>query len=115
VTAVESDIRLFGQLPLFDLSLFLFALALAVHPWIAFVNRGIEWVGVRSFSAYLTHFAALEWTSRLVALPGGWLVNLAAMGILAFALTMGMSALTFWIVERQGQDLGRVLIKRLER
>ena len=109
-----SDVRLFAQLPLFDASLLLFAWALALHPFTLFVNRVTRWVGVHSFSAYLTHFAALEWALRVVPTSWSWQARLPALAASTLGLTIALSTATHRLIEVPGQALGRRLIARLE-
>lgn len=99
-----------SYLPQNTLVAFAFALLLAVvvirpagEPASA-LARGLEWrplyaVGLVSYSLFLWHVPLIEWlTARGVLQPGlvGLAVNLAVVA----ALSLALSALTYWTVER---------------
>lgn len=67
------------------------------HPWL---NRGVmPWLGTRSYSIYLLHPLTIALATRYAAGPGR-----VAM---ALALTVGLAALTFRLIEQPGIALGR--------
>lgn len=94
---------------------------MALDPQRLIVNPFFSYVGKVGSRAYITHFAALVLCRRSLAvvLPGldsqHWLISFVAWSSLAFALTMGLSSLTFHLIETPGQRLGKRLIARLER
>lgn len=83
-----------------------------------FVSRVLCWIGDRSFSAYLWHFAILSIVNQLnllVIVPAGipalarFLVYLALIGAGTFAL----SAITFRLIERPMIQLGSRVARRV--
>ena len=92
------------------------AVGLALHPWPLLVNRATRMLGIWSFSAYLTHFAALEATRRLglfAATPGAPVPSLLVGSVVALSMTAVASALLSRFVERPGIRLGSRVVARL--
>ncbi|WP_422924388.1 acyltransferase family protein [Singulisphaera sp. PoT] len=105
---------------LYGLVILLFVWSTAMHPHRLIVNRFLSYLGTVSFSAYITHFAALAVTRGLLirVWPGleaqPWPIVLATWGVLAFAMTLGLSTLTYRYIEIPGQTLGKRVIAWLE-
>ena len=106
---------------LFGVSFLLLAWSLALKPNRLIANPIICYIGTVSFSAYITHFAVLELAnysldflpadlqSRLTPIP-----RLAVLLLATLAGTVGVSTITYRLVEVPGQNLGRRLIRWLE-
>lgn len=97
--------------PLRDMSV---ALAVAGTFAVAFGMRRravpgvLTWLGMISFSVYLLHIPVLVAVSHL--LHG----HPAAIGVAFVAGTLGVAWMTFYLVERPGQRLGRRMLDRLD-
>ena len=110
----------FLSAPVCTAALVTFCCSLAISPLPFLVNAATRAVGKLSFSAYLTHFAALWSVERLFAARGlmsgahHWATIAPAFAVTSLALTMTVSALTFRWIEAPGQSLGRRLIARLD-
>jgi peptidoglycan/LPS O-acetylase OafA/YrhL len=98
---------------LFPVALAAFSFALLRRGSAIFINRFTCMVGKISFSAYITHFAAIKVVEK--ALAGRHLASpqLAFCAIYAGALfvTLAAASVTYFAVERPGMELGRRLIK----
>ena len=99
----------------------LFAWSLSLRPMRVLVNPVTRHLGMVSFSAYLTHFFVLDvlsskvpGLSEMLTTHGGntELCLLAAIGLL---VTMIISTLTYYLIEKPGQLLGKNFIFYLER
>ncbi|NKE44029.1 acyltransferase [Roseomonas frigidaquae] len=70
-------------------------------------NRGLEWLGLVSYSTYLSHYLIKVWVKFLLegrGFPEG-------LPLLAYLLaTLAASALLFHLVEKPGQRWGRALV-----
>jgi peptidoglycan/LPS O-acetylase OafA/YrhL len=97
-------------------------LALATKPWRILINPLSQGLGVISFSCYITHFAALKFSSRLLhedmfaTLPASLMpaVRFTAVGGLTLAITGVASIFTYVLIEKPGIRLGARFIRRLE-
>ena len=97
-------------------------LALAARPFTVAVNPATCHLGVLSFSCYITHFAVLKATAHFIrgdafaSLPaqvGPW-CHFAAVWVAALVLTVAVSTLTYFFIEKPGIKLGNLLIRRHE-
>lgn len=68
------------------------------------VNRGLEWIGLLSYSMYLWHFAVLSgvirWGPRLPSIGAGWTGDITAVALAGLAGCVAISALTYRAIER---------------
>lgn len=89
---------------------------LVLHPWPLLVNPATRMLGIWSFSAYLTHFAALEAARRLGLEATGRppLVSLGLVAVVGLSMTAAASALLSRLVERPGIRLGSMVVARLK-
>ncbi len=67
-------------------------------------NRALLWVGLVSYGLYLWHVAAIVKLREWGALDALGLIPFA---LLALAVSLGMAALSFYLVERRALRLGR--------
>ena len=75
-------------------------------------TRPLQWLGLHSYSIYLTHvtvLTVLDWLGRAVPEPAKHLV-----GLLYLALVFAMSMLTYRFVEAPWRERGKVLAARVE-
>jgi peptidoglycan/LPS O-acetylase OafA/YrhL len=75
-------------------------------------TRPMQWLGLHSYSIYLTHvtvLTVLDWLGRAVPEPAKHLV-----GLLYLALVFGMSMVTYRFVEAPWRERGKVLAARIE-
>ena len=99
-----------------------FAYGLSIVPTRILVNRVTQFIGLVSFSAYIWHF----WLLDRVAIP---IVNHLHIHVLKridgtvhfllvfaalFAVTIPASAVSHYLIEAPGQNLGKLLIKKME-
>jgi peptidoglycan/LPS O-acetylase OafA/YrhL len=97
----------------FPVLLAFFVLSILTTPWRAVVNRFTCSVGTLSFSAYITHFAAVKVAEKLLArLPNlsSEIIFLLIYGS-ALTLTILVSWITYRVIEQPGIELGRRLIR----
>ena len=72
----------------------------------------MQWLGLHSYSIYLTHvtvLTVLDWPGRAVPEPAKHLV-----GLLYLALVFAVSALTYRYIEAPWRQRGKVLAERIE-
>ncbi len=91
--------------------------SLALSPIKLFVNKFTVFIGKISFSLYITHFAVVDYMDRfhcvdflsnsILNFVVRYLVLLAAAGIVSF--------ITYSLIEQPGQDIGKRLIKILNK
>jgi peptidoglycan/LPS O-acetylase OafA/YrhL len=100
----------------------LFIIGLSVRPFPLFVNSLTCALGTISYSCYLTHFVALrivirslrpEWFAKIPYVKTD--VSFLVICALGLALTAVFSAITYWLIERPGIWVGKLLIRRGER
>jgi peptidoglycan/LPS O-acetylase OafA/YrhL len=95
------------------------ALSLAFHPNVLLVNRLTRYAGKVSYSGYLIHFAIVEtlrdlsvWSRTAQTLPA--LLQYLVFAIVAMVLTLGISTVTYKLIEEPGRNIGRRIIHRLD-
>ncbi|MBP3957673.1 acyltransferase [Gemmata sp. G18] len=117
--ATISDLHLYLGHALFGVAFVLAGWGLSLCPSPVLVNRVTRGIGTISFSAYITHFAALDLAEGGLALAGtAGLSPLAALGMLlatTLGLTVAASLITYRLIEIPGQQLGRWFIAWSER
>jgi peptidoglycan/LPS O-acetylase OafA/YrhL len=118
-------LSMIGRLPRFvsspvcTLALVFFCWALSVFPLRLFVNAATRLIGRLSFSAYVSHFAAIivvSWIFETLELMSGslhWLIGVSAFLVACLGLTLAASEVLYRLVEKPGQSLGRRIIKNL--
>lgn len=95
-------------------------IALALYPALILVNRFTCWIGRLSYSMYLTHFAVIGASSRLMhyfvggVLPRESDLAFGALLALFVVMTAGIASLTYACIERPGIALGKEIIRQLE-
>ena len=115
-----SDSKLFLGHVLYSVAFVMLGWSLAVNPNRLLVNPITCRLGVLSFSAYLAHFAAMDWVNLALARAGpgydAWppFARLAISLSLVLVVTLSISMVTYRLVEVPGQALGRRIIKSLE-
>jgi peptidoglycan/LPS O-acetylase OafA/YrhL len=87
----------------------LFAFSLMCWPNSPLIGRPIEWIGKVSYSAYFIHFVTLR---IMPLLPStGWpAADMAYMFCIQVLVTVGLSSLTYLMIEKPMIRLGGVLI-----
>jgi len=98
--------------------LWCFVLSLHLWPNRLIINPVTRFIGLVSYSAYITHFSVLLLIGSFAPLPivfelghGGYFLFLIAT---VLPLTLGLSWLTYCFIEMPGERLGRAIIRRLE-
>jgi len=97
---------------LFPLLLAILVLAVLVEPTAILVNRFTRTLGTLSFSAYITHFAALQVMKKIFPAPmvSGELYFLLLFSG-ALVITVCISGIAYYTIEQPGIELGRRLIR----
>jgi peptidoglycan/LPS O-acetylase OafA/YrhL len=84
--------------------LFYCAVRYAASPPFSWLNlRPVRALGIISYTFYLSHFAAIQLTGKLLGVTG------LARGILGFAVTVAFSAACYVLIERRFAQLRRKL------
>ena len=91
-------------------------------PWRLLVNKTICYIGLVSYSCYLTHFMVVyvilpPLFFGLIRMMNLHLTSLSAVSLyffLALPLVVALSTLTYRFIEVPGIDLGRRIIARRE-
>jgi peptidoglycan/LPS O-acetylase OafA/YrhL len=103
----------------FGLGFVLFILSLCFHsrPWL--VNPFMVWTGRLSYSLYITHFT-FAWylvpaLSRRLDLMNHPSLNAPMSLLLVLVFSMAVSFVTYNVIEKTGINLGKRLIRRLEK
>jgi peptidoglycan/LPS O-acetylase OafA/YrhL len=116
-----SQTSLYLEQGLFAVAVLLLAWSLAIRPNLLVVNRATCYLGVVSYSAYLSHFLMLDLTDRLFRNfpaesfhPLSPLPRLVAFIAVTLAGTVLISTITYRTIELPAQSLGKRLIKHLE-
>jgi exopolysaccharide production protein ExoZ len=87
----------------------LLAFSLMYWPNSPLISRPIEWIGKVSYSAYFIHFVVLHFLPALR--PTGWPVaDWASMYAVVVMVTVGLSSLTYLMIEKPVIRLGSALI-----
>ena len=97
------------------------AYGLALCPLQLVVNRVTRFIGTVSFSAYIWHFWLLDkirpsllnhvhFHKNSPAVNGS--VRFIALYVVTVLITLPVAALTYYLIEKPGQDLGRMLIAK---
>jgi peptidoglycan/LPS O-acetylase OafA/YrhL len=100
---------------LFPALLAAFVVALIADPARLFVNRWTCALGVVSFSAYITHFAAIKVVAKLLKLNPSLppVAHFLILFLGGLALTGAASFVTYRWIEQPGIALGRKLLKHM--
>lgn len=93
---------------LYALAFALLTYSLAFHPLRIFVNSITMYLGKISYSLYLTHVLAIRLAVSCLE-SSHWSAFLAVTLLIA----VGISTITFYLIERPGQQLGSRLLRRL--
>ncbi len=99
----------------------LFAWALSLNPLGFFVNRATKYIGMISFSAYLSHFFALDACEKLLDhafgrhFGSGGGLDFTLLLAMSLPLTVVISSFTYRFIEKPGQRLGKKLIAMTDR
>jgi peptidoglycan/LPS O-acetylase OafA/YrhL len=110
--AFLSDVKYampFGAAATYGLIFSLFTFSLMHLSWSPLVGRPIVWIGKVSYSAYFVHFAVLHFlpTIRLTGAPSADLAIMFAGVTLA---TIGVSSITYLMIEKPMIKLGNALV-----
>jgi peptidoglycan/LPS O-acetylase OafA/YrhL len=105
---------------LFGMALLLAAWALATYPLRVVVNPLFCYLGKVSFSAYLVHFAILEFIDSIIRnnnyiIINNFILQLCFMGLLSLVGTVAIASLTSRLIELPCQALGKRIIELLEK
>jgi peptidoglycan/LPS O-acetylase OafA/YrhL len=110
-----------GLVPIFitnnALLFLLFIFSLYLSPNKLIVNPATTYLGKISYSLYLTHAVAIHFTEILLANhvvaspPTNYALHLA----ITLVLTLIFSNITYYLIEKPGQNIGKKLINKLER
>lgn len=101
----------------FSLVFMIFALCLATHHYIFFVNRIIAFIGTVSFSCYINHFliiAVIKSMFSFTLLHSHPILNVIifmTISAITISITVGVSYVTYSLIESQGIKLGKKLIR----
>ena len=98
----------------------LLAWSLSLRPIAILVNPVTRYLGTVSFSAYLTHFFALDIVTTEILPRIPWTLSVQSLqfgviAILGLLLTVLISSVTYRLVELPGQQLGKAAIRFLDR
>ena len=98
-----------GLVTTYGIAFSLFAFSLMYWPNSPLIGRPIEWIGKVSYSAYFIHFVVLR---ILPLLPStGWPVaDMAYMFSIQVLVTVGLSSLTYLMIEKPMIRFGSALI-----
>ena len=105
--------------PICTTGLVVFSCSLAIYPVPLLVNWVTRTIGKLSFSAYITHFAALDVIDRLfqtydlMSSSRHWGVGASAFVLASLSLTLAASVLTFRWIETPGRLRGLWIIDRM--
>jgi peptidoglycan/LPS O-acetylase OafA/YrhL len=110
------NIKIFRTHLLFSVGFALLIYVLAKWPNKLFINRILGFIGKISFSIYIIHFAILHYFSKLGFLD--LLFNPIQNYLLKYALvaifSIGLSTITYYLIEKPGQKIGMVLISKIK-
>jgi peptidoglycan/LPS O-acetylase OafA/YrhL len=102
---------------LFSIGLLVFIYALALYPQILFVNRITTNIGKWSYSMYFVHFVVLDFfQSHFLHFKvfSSATANFFLMLFLVASITVLISAVTYFLIEKPAIRLGQKIIARLE-
>ncbi len=101
---------------LFGFSFLLIGIALSRYKPILLVNPIINYIGKISFSMYLVHFAVLHWLVyfNFINYFNDEIVNYLIRFYLVIFLSVLISSITYYWIEKPFQKIGSKLISRLE-
>lgn len=105
-----------NQLAVFGIGFSLIIYALANRSLSLFVNPVFRYTGQVSYSMYFVHFAVIDYMTRYnfwglsQFKNAGTIIAL----LLVFAVTIGISTITFYLVEKNGIRFGSWIINKLE-
>ncbi|HUQ20775.1 MAG TPA: acyltransferase [Gemmatimonadaceae bacterium] len=114
----ESGYPVFTLVPLYGFAFCLVALSLSVHSPFILVNRVTRHIGRVSYGMYLLHFSILAGVGMLVPTireSVRFFLGYPLTYLLVVAATTLAATVTYFLVERPGQAVGRALIGYLER
>lgn len=105
---------------LYGVALGMFAYALAIVPSSLFVNKVTRFLGMISYSGYLTHFAVLHWINHsMIGTPRGVEImnaypipGLVALFATALLATSVVSTITYYAIEVPGIRFGKRFISK---
>jgi len=107
---------------LFGVAFLLLALALSKQEFKVITNPIITYIGKISYSIYLVHFAVLYWMDKLkfnnyveVSDPRTALVNYGIRFVVLIIISAIISSITYRLIEIPMQEIGKKMIKRLDR
>jgi peptidoglycan/LPS O-acetylase OafA/YrhL len=108
--------RLYGS----SLGLAIFVLGVSLWQSPVLVNLVTIFIGRISYSLYLTHFFAIMLASRILSSWSAWSGmsgggRFLAMFLITLIISIGISLITFFGIEKPGIALGRKIVDRLER
>lgn len=114
---VKTSFNLLREHVLFGAAFGVFALSLYFYPCIVLVNPVSQWIGKVSFSVYLVQNLCIYCLKRFFG--NGFPMKGNKGFLLAFflvlAISVGISSVTYFLVEKPGIRLGRRLIRGWER
>jgi exopolysaccharide production protein ExoZ len=98
-----------GSVTSYGIAFSLLALSLMYWPTSPLIGSPVIWIGKISYSAYFVHFAVLHYL--LVLRPTGWPVaDVAFQYVVVVTITVGISSLTYLMIEKPMIRLGSSLI-----
>ena len=94
-----------------------FIFALYLNPTKVLVNKMTMYLGKISYSLYLTHAVVIFAIEKVIPghILGQGMLNYLFFLAVAFALTVVLATITYHLIEKPGQELGKKLIDKLER
>lgn len=101
----------------FSIAFAMLTYSLFLNPVKLLVNQFTVFIGKISFSMYITHFAVLYFMEifNFVDFASNRIVNFVIRYLFLLGTTVGLSFITYTLIEKPGQNTGKRLIKALNK
>ena len=110
------DFKIFRTHLLFSAGFSILIYVLAKWPNVIFVNTILGFIGKISFSIYILHFAILHYMAKLgfLDLLLNPIQNFIAKFFMVTFVSIGLSTLTYYLIEKPGLKMGLLLINKIK-